>query len=186
MKALLVSDLSKELFIKPYDFTDQRGKRVQGISFKQDGEKLNLRIGGAPDKPTEWFNSASKKQIRRFFEDLAEYFVAEVEEKIVPQFEGQGGSKPKKDEPVVKDEPVAKEEPVAKKAPSLVAMKKAIKAYIEENYEGEEMPKLDKAGVTAWYELVLAEEELPFDTGAQDDDLDSQLNDLLGDDDVPF
>ncbi len=178
MKALLVADFSKDIFIKPYDFMDRAKKRVQGISFKQEGDKLNLRIEGAPDKESGWFKTASKKEVRRFFEDLADWYVAQVSKKVIPLLDekvqepssGLGGAvdnnEPQKDAPI-----------------SLVGMKKAIREYIEENYEGESMPKLDKVGVQAWYDLVQAEEELPFENGSQSD-LDSELDNLLGD--APF
>ncbi len=178
MKALLVCDLSKDIFVSPYDFVGRDGRRAQGISFKQDGDKLNLRVDEAPDKPREWFKTADKKKVRRFFEDLSEWYVEKVTSDIIPQLEGNveqspsglGTSKPQESDVVESSE---------KKEISLVAMKKAIKEYIAENYEGQEMPKLDKVGVLAWYDLVVEEEELPFEEDFSSD-LDSELENLLG------
>ena len=41
-------------------------------------------------------------------------------------------------------------------------MKRAIKAYIDENYEGQEMPQLSKQEVGEWYDLVQLDQELPL------------------------
>ena len=182
MKALLVCDLSKDILVKPYDFIGRDKKRAQGISFKQDGDKLNLRVDGAPDKDAEWFKTSDKKKVRRFFEDLSEWFVEQVKEKVIPQLEGTTQEEPSGLGAPIQESTNTQEE--SNKAPSMISMKKAIKEYIAENYEGEVMPKLDKVGVLAWYDLVLAEEELPFDNG-MDSDLDSELDNLLGDD-LPF
>ena len=83
MKLLLVGDLTKPLFVKPYDFTGKDGKRAMGISFRQDGEKVALRVDGAPAKEGEWFKTAGAKNIKRFFEDLNEWYVNEVTAKVV-------------------------------------------------------------------------------------------------------
>lgn len=82
MKALLVADLSKPLFIKPYDFVGSDKKRAMGISFRQDGEKLKLQVEGAPFQEGEWFKTAGPKKIKRFFEDLSEWYVNEVTAKV--------------------------------------------------------------------------------------------------------
>lgn len=89
MKALLKIDINKEVFIKPYDFTDPKtNKRVQGISFRQDGEKIDLKTDTPEEfkKEKDWFKDANKKQIKRYFEDLSDWFVGEVEEKVRPLF----------------------------------------------------------------------------------------------------
>lgn len=176
MKALLKGDLSKDFFIKPYDFIGKDKKRAMGISFRQDGEKMNLRNDDAPSKEGEWFKTADKKEIRRFFEDLNDWFVAEVEEKVCSQFTEdlpKQEEKPKaglgaaSDVQTTETEKQEIEEDKAKdrnvtKAPTVLAMKKALKSYIAENYEGEELPKLDKETLKKWYDLSLKEEELPF------------------------
>jgi len=204
MKCLLVMDLEKELFMKPYDFVGSDKKRAMGISFRQDGEKIPLRVENALTKEKDWFKTADKKAIRRFFEDLTEWFVAEVEEVVIPQF----GAKPSapKAEPAESDteDEVEEETPKAKtkvKAKAEVEvepetkekvadevsplkMKKALKAYITENYEGEELPKLSREELVIWYNLSLETEELPFELWTVDaevdkDDLDKQLNFLM-------
>lgn len=83
MKALLNADLSQPLYIKPYDFVGNDKRRAVGLSFRQGGEKINLRVDGAPSKPAEWFKTAGTKNIRRFFEDLNEWYVNEVTAKVV-------------------------------------------------------------------------------------------------------
>lgn len=197
--ALLVADLTQPLFLEPYDFEGKdkntgklNGKRVNGIAFKQNGQKLDLRaVEGVPQATDELFKSGNKK-IKRFFEDLNDWYVEQINMKVVPALVamgtnsatvagpigGNGGSlPPKKDEPKVETVTEAKSsEPTREEAkatmaaaqttmtkePTILAKRKAIKAYIAENYEEREMPKLNKAQVNAWYNLVLQEEELPF------------------------
>jgi hypothetical protein len=84
MKMLLKVDLLKEVHVKPYEFMDkQKNKRVQGIVFRQDGEKIVLRNEEAPFKDSEFFAKATKKQKSRFFEDLTEWFVESIQEQII-------------------------------------------------------------------------------------------------------
>lgn len=78
MKMLLVADLTQEVYIRPYDFTDKDGRRAQGVSFRQNGEKLVLRVEGAPSQEREWFKTAGPKNIKRFFEDLSDWYVNQV------------------------------------------------------------------------------------------------------------
>lgn len=190
MKALLICDLSKSLYVNPYDFVEQ-GQRVRGISFKQGGKKLDLRSYELPQEfqvSKEFFKTSKKPKIKRFFEDLCEFLVGEVEEKIIPQFSGYS-PKPKMEAPKVEAPKVEAPKVEAPKVetsseverPSPIKMKKAIKLYIEENYDGETMPKLSREDVVKWYDLVLAEEELPFESQelASDDELQSQLDQLL-------
>ena len=195
MKALLKADLSLPVFMKPYDFIGQDKKRATGISFRQNGEKINLRNDDAPNKEAEWFKKSDKKSIRRFFEDLNDWFVSEVEEKVCSQFanapvkekekpkSGLGSATASTAEGVEE----AKEEPAAE-APKVspIKMKKAIKAYIEENYEGKSLPKLSKPDLAKWYDLVLQEEELPFEeeggetnSPVEESDLTANLNALM-------
>ena len=64
-------------------------------------------------------------------------------------------------------------------------MKQALKKYISENYEGQTLPALGKEELIQWYELSMAEEELPFedqddaDAEVEGDDLDDELSKLL-------
>ena len=83
MKMLLVADLEQPIFIKPYDFVGKDGRRAQGVSFRQNGEKLGLRVEGSPSQPSEWFKTAGTKNIKRFFEDLSDWYVNEVTNKVV-------------------------------------------------------------------------------------------------------
>lgn len=215
MKALLVMDLEKPIFVKPYDFIGQDKKRAQGISFKQDGEKLNLKIE-VPEEYTKdeaWFKKADKKQIKRFFEDLNEWYVAEVEEKVVPKIKTvtpEEKSEQEVEKPVTKSaakveektqetkKEEVKEEPKVEEKPapgvSILAMKKVLRPYIAENYPGLELPELSPQDMLKWYNLAVAEEELPFEDfedseqteesssgELSQEDLDSQLNALMED-----
>ena len=85
MKALLKLDLSLPMMLRPYDFTNKENKRVQGISFMQNGQKVLLRNDDAPFNP-DIFASGDKKKIKRFFEDLTEWFVDEVTDKVINGF----------------------------------------------------------------------------------------------------
>lgn len=191
MKALLVMDLEKPLFMKPYDFIGSDKKRAQGISFKQDGEKLDLKIEDAPSESAEFFAKGDKKKIKRFFEDLNDWFIAEVEANVIPNIKTSAGdndeeeqeekektakrteAKKSPSEKLKSEKETKKEESKpAKKAESKkeeveevgpIAMKKVIKAYIAENYEDKEYPALDKETIKKWYKLCLEEEELPFE-----------------------
>ena len=82
MKALLKLDLSIPVMLRPYDFVNKQNKRVQGISFMQNGQKVLLRNDDAPFNP-DVFVSGDKKKIKRFFEDLTEWFVDEVTSKVI-------------------------------------------------------------------------------------------------------
>lgn len=204
MKMLLKADLSKEIYIKPYDFIDGEGKRAVGISFRQDGEKLKLRHDDAPQYEGEW---TDKKLVKRYFEDLTEWFVAEVEENVCSQFENTPKEPTQKEEPTqepedssIKKDVSEKEEEkaVEKTEPKLTPfkMKKALKVYIANEYgEDYSLPKLSNEEVEVWYTLSLKEEELPFpedkvesksdpvDTGeaeVPEGTIDSQLDALMG------
>ena len=200
MQALLLSDLSKELFIKSYDFVDKDGKKAYGLSFRQDGEKIKLRVDGEPNKSQDWFKTASKRDIRRHYEDLAEWLEAEVEENVIPNLVSDDTEKPKNktntseneveettDTVEEKQEPKeeVKKEVVEQKKVTPLKMKKALKEYIAENYEGEELPKLSKEDLVVWYNLSLEDEELPWpiegvsDAEVSKSDIDEQLEALM-------
>jgi hypothetical protein len=205
MKALLKYDMNKEIFIKPYDFVGKDKKRAQGISFRQDGDKIDLKNDEAPFQDAEWFKSQDKKKIKRFFEDLSDWYVAEVEASIIPKFkplDALEGAAPKakkavKVEEVEEDqeeqeeeenssyeESIPKEKPVQKEVvkPQGVTplkMKMKLKAYILENYEGETLPALSKEDLEKWYNLSLREEELPFEDSEEDT---TQKNEVADDD----
>jgi hypothetical protein len=84
MKGLLKMDFSKEVLLTPYDFIDKKTlKRVQGLSFKQDGQKIMLKNDDAPFVEGDFFKTATPKKIKRFFEDLTEWFVSEVTSKVI-------------------------------------------------------------------------------------------------------
>lgn len=196
MQFLLLGNLSEEVFIEPYDFAGDNDKRATGISFRQNGEKLSLRLDDTPSEDKDWWKKASKKDIKRFFEDLNDWFVAEVEEKVCSQFSTPEDREEK--EEITEDKPKAKvenekvEETVDEKEEvkvSPIKMKKVLRAYIKENYEGEKLPNLSKEQLVIWYNLSLNEEELPIGEDEEqpeapkadvsDDDLDSQLDALM-------
>lgn len=175
MKFLLVADLSIKTLMRPYTFTGDDGKQVRGIAFKQNGEKVNIRYENddMPTKGKEWFKGRKAKEIKRFFEDLTDWFIAEIEETIVPQFSDEKPKAKAKAEPKEEE----KEEVVKKATP--LQMRKFVKAYAEENYPEETVPVLKGETLTEWYELAKAGEELPFSNEkVSDDDLDAQLNSL--------
>ena len=116
MKCLLTADLTQSLFIKPYDFTGKDGKRAMGISFRQNGEKVALRVEGAPTQTGEWFKTAGSKNIKRFFEDLNEWYVKEVTTKVVSSVETKAIANEMPS--LAQEAPVAKAAPVAKVAES--------------------------------------------------------------------
>lgn len=199
MKMLLVADLIKPVYLKPYCFTDKNKKVVKGISFKQDYAKLNLRIDDAPFKEGDWFKSATKKEIRRFFEDLTDWYVEKVKTKVLPKIEELNPEDVEKEKKEVntpsaeeKGEEIVEEKKVTKRTVKKVSaektetltpikMKNFLKTYISENYPDETLPKLTKQEVIEWYNLAQQLEELPFqdDDEVSEEDLDEALNDLL-------
>ena len=211
--ALLVMDLTQPLYLKPYDFEgkDQAtkkptGKRVVGINFMQGGQKLDLRaVEGVPTAGDEIYKSGNNKKIKRWFEDLNDWYVEQVTEKIVPQLiastpsaqkvagpiGGSPGSVPPKVEEKIAGPIGGSPGSVPPKAATPIRMKKFLKQYITENYgEDETLPKLSKEELVAWYDLAQDEQELPFPSGevseqvqqaeVPKDDLASQLGNLLG------
>lgn len=209
MKALMVMDLSKEIFIKPYDFVGADKKRAQGISFRQNGEKLALKVEVPVEfqKDAEWFKNTDKKKIKRFFEDLSDWYVTEIEETIIPKlkpierkeksitsaeeeeeqddvpnYEESESKVPKKS--TEKEQVEDKEEKPSPVAP--LRMKKILREYIKENYDGQELPELSREDLVKWYNLAVSEEELPFlesentqSNEVSGDDLEAELNKLL-------
>lgn len=204
MKALLVMDLEKSITVKPYDFIGSDKRRAQGISFKQDGEKLALKVE-VPEEYTKdeaWFKNSDKKQIKRFFEDLNEWYVSEVEEKVVTKIKPhvdeakEVREESQTEQPKTSTKTVEEEKPKAEKTeekevakeestkPSTLVMKRQLRSYISENYPENTLPELSPEDLFTWYNLSLQEEELPFSddepTGeVSGADLDSQLNALM-------
>lgn len=197
MKALLLMDLTKSLHIKPYDFEGQDKKRAQGISFKQDGTKIDLKGVVLPKEFSEKFDQkdffapTNKKVYKRFFEDLSDFFVAEIEEKIVPQLDAAKPVEKEEATPEAEAKNIFKEKLAEKEAQSEtkevvkitpLKMKKFLKDYIAENYPDETLPTLNKEDIVAWYDLAMATEELPFETEdeAEGGDLEAELAALAG------
>lgn len=196
LKALLVADLTKPIFMKPYDFVPKDGKRKEGISFRQDGEKLDLRvdISGDLERDSDWFKTASKKEIIRFFEDLTDHYKERVIEEICPTLEGSSDEGEQEEDEEQDEKPKAKASKTTSKKkdePKKVAplaMRRFLKEYIEENYPDKEMPSLKGADLKEWYDLAQQLEELPFEDEKEDedteeeiesDDLEAELNKLL-------
>ncbi len=190
MKLLLQTDLSMPIYIAPYDFVGADNRRAQGISFRQNGEKIKLVLADLPEQFSEFPKAGGdKKLIKRFWEDFNDYLVAEVEENVCSQFKAEDAQKaeapkaveakveePKAEEP--KAETAKVEKPVAEagKAPSPLEMKKAIRVYMTKNYPKVEMPALSKEDVISWHALVIAGDELPI--VVSEEDLDKELNAL--------
>jgi len=197
MKAMLLMDLDKDIFINPYDFVDKTSKkRVQGISFKQDGEKIDLkRYDAGADWKTEkdfWLPS-NKKRYMRWLEDFSDFLISEIEEKIVSELDIRNPKEKKDDVPKVaeKQEVVElKKEETATETLTPLKMKKALKEYIKENYPENELPTLTKEEVKVWYDLSQDMEELPFEnefaesneseSEVDEDDIQAQLDALAG------
>jgi hypothetical protein len=208
MKALLKYNMNEEIFIKPYDFVGKDKKRAQGISFRQKGDKIDLKNDEAPFQDAEWFKSQDKKKIKRFFEDLSDWYVAEVEASIIPKFkpletiEKAAPKAPKVQEAQEEEEEVQdeeegnsyeesapKEKPATKEVEkpqgvTPLKMKMKLKAYIIENYEGEVLPALSKEDLEKWYELCLREEELPFEDSIQEPTQETAQKNEVADEDL--
>jgi hypothetical protein len=113
MKYLLKFDVEEDTFFRPYDFEDKVSKkRIQGISFKQGGEKVNLRNEDAPFKDGDWWKTASKNKKTMFFAELGEWFNENIEEDVIPKFGDlpEITSKPKAEESIVSENEVEKSE----------------------------------------------------------------------------
>ena len=206
-KILLMADLSKPIYLKPYYFINEDNKKlVQGISGRQghsEGQKFDLKQVELTSKPQEWFKGATKKEIRRFYEDQTDELYGILEDEVISKFDSNAkdffkdaadkgkDTAPKQEaKEEVKEEPKdeapkrerrsrrrkqedespkeeASESSSSKVSP--IKMKKFLKDYIEENY-GEEytLPKLTKVDLEKWYELALAEEELPIEDNDND------------------
>lgn len=196
MKALLLADLKKPIFISPYDFIDKNKKRVRGISFKQDGEKIDLKefdivnkFGDKWKTEKSFWSASNKKEYRRWLEDLNDRFVAELEEKVVPLFQKNTNNSGEisSGKIVAEQKEEIKEKPqIAKVTP--LKMKKFLKDYVSENYEGKELPNLSKDELKVWYNLAVEMEELPFEDSKEnieesevdEDDIQAQLDALAG------
>lgn len=197
MKFLLKCDFDKEAYLKPYDFTGSDGNRATGISFRQDGKKIPLKCEESPKKSSEWFAEASKKDKKRFFEDVNDWFVQEVKDSILPQFSKEEGNvevkaetKPKAKKEVKEEKKEVtglgkkKKEVEEVKTVTVLQMKRFLKSFIAENYEDETLPKLSKEDVKIWYDLAEADEDLPFPKEEveakeeSEDDLNAQLEAL--------
>ncbi len=207
MKALLVMDLEKDIYIRPYDFLGNDKKRAQGVTFKQDGAKLDLKLDLPSEfkKEKEFFAPTNRKAMKRFFEDLSDYFVSEVESKVVPALDRLSQVKSEQVEPTETksseqfDEQIGGEVTKAKVAPTKAAtpietqseepkrptalrMKRTLTSYCKENYEGRALPELSREEIIVWYDLCIAEEELPFNEESNEvskDSLRNEVNNLL-------
>jgi hypothetical protein len=172
MKALLKMNFQKELLIAPYDtnnWSKKQPKRNQGIKFTQGGEKIDLRNDDAPFETKEFFDTASQKKKKRYFDDLTEWFVDKVKElvdtieflspKVDEKTEEEAPEKeaPKKETP--KKEKKSKKEKKAKKSKKA---DEAEDAKEEEQEEGESDPA----------------DEMP---DVDDNELDGQLESLMED-----
>lgn len=196
MKMLLKIDRDKLVTIKPYDFVGDAGKRITGLTIYQDGNKIPLRIDEAPFKDAEWFKTVSKREMKRFFEDVTDYFVQRVKAEVIPAYaEAQKEIKETETAPVkgkiiepapeevAEERPAVTSEPVQKATP--LKMKRSLTKYISENFPGKSLPMLTPDELIKWYDASLRYEELPFEeapvkeASANGADLEDQLNKLL-------
>jgi hypothetical protein len=139
LKMLLKVDLAKSVKMKPYEFIDKlKGKRVQGIVFHEDGEKIVLRNEEAPFKDGDFFKTATKKQKNRFFEDLTEWFVDTVQTTVIDVHftKDENGQLVKAVAPISTEVEAEAVKPApAKKAPA----KKATKAVMAKEATAEDL-----------------------------------------------
>lgn len=218
MKALLLADLESLVRIKPYAFPDRvTQKLVQGCNIFVAGEKLDLKAlevmlpqgCKTEDDVKNFFKTADKKKVLRYFDDLSDWLKAEILETVVPSMKPiekkEGKPAVHKPAPEAKTEveetegqeneseegdTKAEETPVEETKVVLtpLKMKQALRAYSSANYDGREIPKtLAGAELVKWYDLSVAGEELPFeDNEGSDDsevapkDISSQLDALRG------
>ena len=149
MKGLLLIDFSKSVKMTPYDtdnWAKKQPKRNQGISFIQDGEKIQLKIDAAPFKGKEFWAENNSKKIKRFFEDLTDWLIDSVTARIEESnFESVAESKPVSQSPNV-------EAPVAK-AP----VEKAKAETVDKAEElAEEMPEVSNSDLDASLDALLS------------------------------
>lgn len=198
--ALLNMDLDKEILVRHYEFEgtdkvtkEKNGKIISGLTFLQDGQKVNARdVVGMPPKDPNFFDRkkfAVAKQ-KMYYMVLTEWFKDELNERVIPNLDGAV----KADEPIKEAiEPISAPVSEPKKVGAL-GMKRAIKAYIAVNYSDEVIPSgLKGDELVTWYKLVLSEDELPFEVSVSEplidepkdivdaldlDDLDKEFEDM--------
>jgi hypothetical protein len=139
LKMLLKVNFQEIVKMKPYEFVDKKtNKRVQGIVFHEDGQKVVLRNEEAPFKDADFFKDATKKQKNRFFEDLTEWFVDTVQKTVIDVHfpKDESGQLIKQVDPISTEVEAEVVKPApAKKAPA----KKATKAIVAEEATAEDL-----------------------------------------------
>jgi len=92
MQFLLLGDIKQPVNIRTYDFESNDGTRFYGISFTQNGKKVDLKEirNLYPDKfkkDKAFFATSTKKVKKRYFEDLNDWLIEEVTNKVCVLFE---------------------------------------------------------------------------------------------------
>jgi hypothetical protein len=75
MKKLPSLDLTKEVTLKPYSFTDKEKKLRKGISINQGGNKIKSFFHDAENKPLHGFPVPDKKYTEMDSDDWKMYFI---------------------------------------------------------------------------------------------------------------
>lgn len=94
MKKLPAIDLSEELIITPYSFTDDNDKLRKGMSIVQDGKKIQNffydfakkeAINGYPVVDQEKAKKYDKDDWKIYFTKCRKFLVKYIEEKVLPE-----------------------------------------------------------------------------------------------------
>ena len=76
MKKLPNLDLSKSVELKPYAFTDDKGKSRKGVSFYQDDKKIDkFDFEEMPKLPEDAVATFKKKDWKKYFEGVNEFLI---------------------------------------------------------------------------------------------------------------
>lgn len=155
------------------------------------------KLAELPTLDELYINSYSKKDfnlaldgLKRFDEENGygvfddDEFLDEIEQmaELIPDEEDSKEEKEEEEEEKEAPKKRKSSKSEEKEYPSVSKMKKELREYIEEEYDDEELPELDKEELQNWYDLMKAGKELPFEDYADDDD-DDDDDDKKNDDD---
>lgn len=84
---VMACDLEKEVELRPYDFESDDGKRLTGISVKQDGEKIQSHYYDAFEKKPK-NNMPQPEDDKKEDDGYWKYYFAQVSSFLVKELEG--------------------------------------------------------------------------------------------------
>lgn len=90
---VMACDLSKEVELRPYDFESDEGKRLTGISVKQDDEKIPSHYYDAFEKKPK-NNMPQPEDDKREQDGYWKFYFAQVSSFLVKELEGLEFAKP--------------------------------------------------------------------------------------------